>query len=719
MRTRSSLAHAVLIALGVPLAAHAAEPSAEAATLADIVVTATKREARLQDVPLSVTALSGDDLERIGAKRIDDYVAAVPGLAFASNGSNSGVLSIRGIATSALAGNTQSPVALYYDDVPALDPFAPLTVPDLQLFDVESVEVLRGPQGTLFGSGAMGGAIRVQTRAPDLSEMGGHFEVNGLATSHGGEGGGASAALNVPLIDGKLALRIVGFGRRDPGFVDNTRTGSSEINRQDSWGGRARVRWRPNEELTIDLRASVEDARPDDAPYIPYGSTKLQSTAFAPQPVGMRAETYALNVRYDLQRVSFTSVTHYNERSGRLSRDFTPLISAILGPLGVNGPAPVIVTGPSRTFGQELRVASAGASDLQWLLGAIYLDNRRVDIEGLTVQGAGAFLAPIGFPGDSLFDSFSTIDVTEKALFGEVSWRFAPQWTATLGARTFRNTLSFDSQANGIVNGGSTAIARSKHERATTPKFALSFAPTTDLTIYVQAAKGYRVGQNNLGPSVDPGSGQPIPTSYGPDSLWNYELGAKFTSPDRRYRAAATVYRINWSDIQLQAASASGFAYVANVGRARSNGAELEFAALPAPGVEIGLAASHVDAKITRVPSNVAALVGDPLPGSAKWTLGDYVSWTFAPAVNGYARIDHRYVGRAYSDLNRPTALEYGNYHVVNLRLGARVLGFDAALYADNVADRFAYVSAVKFAGSAYAVPLRPRTFGVSFAREF
>jgi outer membrane receptor protein involved in Fe transport len=719
MRPRSPLAHAILLVLAAPAPSTAAESPPESAALADIVVTATKREARLQDVPLSITALTGDELQRSGALRIEDYVGSVPGLAFASNGANSGVLSIRGISTSSLAGNTQSPVALYYDDVPALDPFAPLTVPDLQLFDVERVEVLRGPQGTLFGSGAMGGAIHVQTRAPDLAAFGGQVEIDGVSTSHGGTGGGASAALNLPIVSGTLAARLVAFGRREPGFVDSARYGSKDIDDQDNWGGRVRLRWQPTDSLTLDASARIEDARPDDAPYVPYGSTRPASQAFVPQPVPTRVTTYALDVRYELPDVSFTSVTHHNERQGRLARDFTPLIAALLGPLGVNGPAPVTAEGPSRTFGQEFRVASSGESAIQWLVGAIYLDNERIDIERLVVPGAGALLAPIGFPSDALFATDSVIDITEKALFGEVSWRFAPRWTATAGARTFRNTLAVDNRADGIINGGPSALARSKREHATTPKFALTFAPSADATIYVQAAKGYRVGQNNLSPASDPASGQPIPTGYGPDSLWNYELGAKLTSPDRRYRVAAAVYRIDWSDIQLQAASASGFAYIANAGRARSNGVELELAARPLPGLELALAASHVDTKLTRVPSNVAALAGDPLPGSAKWSIGDYATWTFAPDVNGYLRLDHRYVGRTYSDLNRPTALAYGNYHVVNLRLGARLFGLDAAVHVDNAADRFAYVSAVRIAGTANAVPLRPRTIGVSFACEF
>lgn len=711
-----------LLAGGVAACATVGAQGAEsdaAVVLEEVVVTATKRAERLQDVPIAVTALTEEDLRRRGAERIEDYVAAVPGFSYASNGGNSGVLAIRGIATSTLAGNTQSPVALYFDDAPMLDSFAPLGIPDLQLFDVERVEVLRGPQGTLFGSGALGGAIRVQTRSPDLAQFEGGAQLHVRHVDDGALSYGASAAVNIPLVTDTLAVRLVGNYRLDGGYVDAARLGLAQANESRSAGGRMRLRWVPTERLTFDAIVNIQDDDPDDGAYVDYNGRRLTGSAFAPQPVTNETKLYQIAVNYDFGPLNLTSLSNYADRTTVVNRDFTSIILAALGPLGVSGPSPVSSTGPSKIFSQEFRLASDGEGAVRWLVGLYYLDGERGSEERLPNVGAGAILAPFGFPSDLLFTGSAVIDSTEKAVFGEVSWDFAPRWTATIGLRSFDNETRFDGTADGIVNGGFTRTTRVTTENATTPKIALAFKPAENVNLYAQGAKGYRVGQNNLTPVADPTSGLPIPTNFGPDSLWNYEVGMKASFLQKRLFVDTSIYWIDWDDIQLQASTASGFNYVDNVGQARSRGVELQLRALPSPSVEVGVAASFNDAEITDAAANAVAVRGDRLPGAAKSAFSEYLSWRFAPAVDGYLRIEHQYSGKAFSDLNNATALTFGDYHRFNLRVGGVWNQYEWMLSVNNLTNEDAYQSAVRLPIGASAVPLQPRSIGFSVRTEF
>jgi outer membrane receptor protein involved in Fe transport len=721
MRSINRAVRTVLAATAGLAASHAAmsSTSIEGAGLEEIIVTATKRSERLQDVPVAITALTGVELERRGAVRLEDYVAAVPGLAFASNGGNSGVLAIRGVATGTLAGNTQSPVALYYDDVPALESFAPLGMPDLQLFDVDQVEVLRGPQGTLFGSGSLGGAIRVQTAKPDLGKFGGKAEFSGNTIDGGGNGFGVAAAVNLPLIEDELGVRLVGTYRRDGGYVDNSRLGATDVNEGESYGFRGRLRWKPTERLTVDALINSQNDEPEDGAYVAYAGKEFVGDSYVKQPVAIDNSNYQLAVEYELDVATLTSLSSYADRITVLTRDFTPPIIGALSPLGVTGVAPVDSRGPSRSFSQELRLASRGDGALKWLAGAYYLDSHRESHERILVPGAGAVLAPFGFPSDLLFVSDSDIDTTEKALFGEVSYEFVQDWTLTVGARTIRNDVKFDTVSDGIVNGGPSRVQRDTSEKATTPKVALAWRVSPQVNLYARAAKGYRIGQNNLTPATDPTSGLPIPANYSSDSLWNYELGAKTLFLEGRLSMDGALYDIEWDDIQLQASSATGFNYIDNVGKARSRGAEFQVRALPAPNLELGLAVTYTNAEITEVAPNVNARVGDQLPGTPEWMVSDYISWTFAPSLAAFLRLEHQYFGEAYSDLNNPTALTFGDYNRFNLRTGITLSRFDLMLSVDNLTNTYAYVSAVQLPIGPTAVPLRPRTIGLTVRTSF
>jgi len=689
--------------------------NAPASDQSDIVVTATRRLERVQDVPISISVLTDANLRRTGADRFDDYLRTVPGVTFNSNGANSSTFTIRGINTSTLAGNTQSPVAVYYDDLPTLDTFGPLLTPDIRLFDTDRVEVLRGPQGTLFGSGSLGGAIRIISNKPRFDRTETRFEASLATTANGDPSYALNGALNLPLITGKAAIRVVGYIRRDGGFVDNERTGRDDVNRQSSFGGRIAARIAPFEALTVTATAAYQRDRPYDSGITRYNAGDWIADSFVPQPARQSLTTYNLVGELDLGFARLTSSSTYARRTGQIIRDFSPVIFAGLGPLGIVNPTPFSVSDTSKSLAQEIRLASNSAGPLSWLVGGFYLHNRRGLNELAVSEGAGAILAPIGFPSDALYSDDIRFRTIEKALFGEASFRFTPRFTVTAGARLFSDSVRFAIDAEGLLNGGVSSVQRRTKDEALSPKFALRFEPTDRLTFYAQAAKGYRIGQNNLTPITDPVSGLPIPADYGPDSLWNYEVGAKTQLFNRKLRLNLALYHIDWRDIQLQVQSAAGFQFLDNAGRARSRGVEVEAVANLLPGLEFGLSGTLNDAGLRQVSPGSVATPGDRLPGAPKFTSSEYIQYEgrILQLERVYLRLQHSYAGKAFASLNNATSLTFGDYHLFQARAGAYFGRIEIAAFGDNLFNSHARANAFQLPIGPSAIRLRPRTVGL------
>jgi outer membrane receptor protein involved in Fe transport len=685
----------------------------------DIVVTATRRVESIQKVPAAITALDEDALKQMGADRFDDYARTVPGLVFNQNGTNSGTFAIRGISTSVTANGTQSPVAIYYDDIPALLPTAAVVAPDLRLFDVERIEVLRGPQGTLFGSGAMGGAIRVITNKPKFDVVEGKAEGTLAFTDGGDPSYAANLAMNLPVAE-NAAVRMVGYYRRDGGYVDNVVYNKKNVNKEQSYGLRAALRIQPTDALTVTAQFSYQKDDPEDNAYVIYGGSGYTFNSYIPQPVTNRMTTGNLAIEYDLDFAVLTSSTTYSGRKNRISIDFTPVTQALLG---LSDPAPVVDHLTSDMFIQETRLASNGTGPLKWVVGAYYSNVKQDIREKLVVEGAGAVFAPIGFPSDTLLEALYRLKTTEKALFGQVDYEVLPRLTATAGVRLFENFAGAEATADGLLNGGPTFDERSAKENAATPKFGLSYQATPDVMIYGQAAKGYRVGQNNLLPLVDPATGAPIPAFYGSDSLWNYEVGLKSNLFGRKLTANISLYYIDWTNVQLPSISVSGFKYIDNAGDARSKGVEAELRLRPGGGIELGSTLTYNSSRMTRILPGVDAVVGDRLPGTPKLALSNFaqVNVPLVDGTEGYVRASHIYSGKAYSNLNNATALTYGDYNKFDLRAGIITGDWEFVVFIDNLTNADDYASAFIAPGSSAptAVRLKPRTFGLTVRSDF
>jgi outer membrane receptor protein involved in Fe transport len=685
-----------------------------ATQIEEVVVTATKRTEDIQKVPFTVTALGEKDIKARGAQSVEQAIAYVPGVSFSSNGTNSGSYSIRGVSTSTSVVNTQSPVALYIDDINILDPAYPKVTTNLRMFDIARVEVLEGPQGTLFGSGALGGAIRVITNKPDLGAFEAATQDTVAFTNGGGTSYSFNGMVNAPLVQDKLALRVVGYYDRGAGWVDNSTRGESDVNRSVSQGGRVELKWAATPDLTFVASALVEDDKPRDSAYSYYANHEYNWDGAVPNANYNNTKIYSLSGDYDLGWASATSITTYADRQESALADFTAVATGLLG---ITAPSPIDDSGPSRTFSQELRLASPSTDRLRWLVGGLYMNNRRTVDETVLIPGSGALF---GAPSDVVSFADTRTRIREQALFGEVSFDLQPSLTLTAGARAFKDTIWIDQAVSGTLVGSSATSSKSD-ESAVTPKINLAFHPTEATMIYAQAATGYRIGQVNTVAS-DPLSGEIIPSASRPDSLWNYELGEKSSFFNGRLLLNVAAYYIDWSDIQLdQKTLASGIFYTANAGKAHVEGVEVEIKGRPTAELELGGSLSLNHSRLVSVNPTVVATIGDRLPGSAPVNAVGYAqyTWPLNGTANLFGRVDVRYVGKAYSDLENATSLTYGRYTDVSLRGGVEWDDYAVTAFVNNVGGGRGAVSAFPLFNQPVAIRQTPLTAGVTLDARF
>lgn len=709
MNRGKSFTRAMLYGSVAVIAMSAPEALAQEQSIETVVVTASKRAVDIQKVPFSVTALTEKDLTARGAGSVEQALDYVPGVTFSSNGTNSGSYSIRGVSTSSSVVNAQSPVALYIDDINILDPNYPKVTTNLRLFDVSRVEVLEGPQGTLFGSGALGGAIRVITNKPDASGFAGEAQATVQSVHGGGTGYDLNGMVNIPLVADKLALRVVGYYQHAAGWVDNTSIGQNNVNHAISAGGRVELGWYPTDDLHVIATALFENDRPHDSAYSFYNSRAYQWDGVVQNTNYNRTNIYSLTGDYDLHWAKFTTITTYADRKESALADFTPTVLALLG---AAIPSPIVDAGPSKTFSQEVRLASPDNGRFRWMIGGLYSNNRRTVQETVTVPGSHFLL---GGTSDVVSIANTRTGIREKAVYGELAYDILPDLTATVGARYFSDNLKTNQVIGGALQAPSTA-ANKTHESALTPRFNLSYKVTPTSMIYAQVAEGYRVGQVNTA-ITDPISGQKIPDASGPDHLWNYELGSKNTFLDGRLVTNVSVYHIDWNDIQLdQQTLASGIYYVANAGKAHINGAELKLDYHPTSAWSFGGSLSVLKSRLDKVNATVAALKGDTLPGSAPVSISGYVQIT-EPVGNDatvFGRLDAKYGGKKYADLVNSTSLVYGRATDINLRAGVSWGSYTLTAFVENIANGDAKVSAFPAFAVPVAIRQQPRTFGLT-----
>lgn len=705
----------------------------------EVVVTAEKRAENLQDVASSVSSLGGEKLEALHATQLSDYAAHVPGLAVSDGGSpGSSRVILRGLSV----GGDVSTVGIYVDDAPFGSSSGFLRgathTLDVLPYDLERVEVLRGPQGTLYGANTMGGLIKYMTRKPDMNawqaRMGGE-----MSSVHGSDdlSWAMRASVNAPLVEDKLAVRASFFNTESAGYIDNARLGLNDVNSVTQRGGRASLAWQATQDLSITLSALIENIDADENAIVSLDPTGLASVGaalanenFIREAAQQRIRYYTAQLDWQLDAASLRSISSYSTSSIEERADTTRLFGVafpVLGPRLGLGP---LDTGVSlqhveldlTKFTQELRLASPAGQRWEWLLGTFYTHEQAENgqlVRSLTTSGA-----PI--PGlDPFAVAFLPTSYEEVAAFGNVLYRFSGRFDVGFGLRVTRNEQEYRQIASGIPLIASGDFAARSDENVTNFAVSPRYHVSEDVMLYARVASGYRPGGPNV---VD----AELPAAYRADEIVSYETGVKAQFLQRRAQLNAAVFLIDWQDVQV---SRVGQAVngLANGGRARSQGIEISAVYLPVAMLQLELNGAYTKAELRDAIELApllppAGLPGDQLPDTPRWSGSlrlDYERPLSSSAAFSTAAA-YRYVGERYSSTQSdPKALLLPSYRLVDLHAGIATDRWNVRLFAKNVTDERAYSSWTRLDdvlgnfNQIRAVVLQPRTVGLSVDVSF
>jgi len=732
---RTCVALAAGAAFGLPAAAQTADAAAppaaaasgtapaKAAPIGDIQrveVTAGKRKQFASEVAGTVTALSGARLEQLGTMDAEDLFKLSPGVQFSKDNADGAMISIRGIGTNTVSDNVvfgQSPTGIYIEDVPVTDPYVYISTPDVVPFDLERVEVLRGPQGALYGSASLGGAVRYLYARPDLKQDAFSLLTGVSSVSHGGVGWNADAMGNVVLSKDAAALRLVVTKRKDPGYIDNVTTGKKQINENDAESARVILALKPARDLDVTASYSTQQSKQGGDGGVSPSSDELAIAAPTDARILSKFSLASLQANWEVGGLRLTSLTGWNTKTRNQDNDLTYLLVpdfTIYG--GIAYPqvdrALNFERRNSRSFTQEVRLAPANPGDFNWLVGAFHQRAAFFRSELVTLPGAND---PDNLPDDIYFQTARDGVATENSLFADLDWKVTPQWSVGAGARYFRTKVDFQRS-----NFGAPYVEFDSKENGTTPKFSTRYQFTPEVAAYATASRGYRYGGINTIGSLP----------YSSDSLWNYETGLRL-QPAKGLSLDLSLFMLDWKNIQMQTTNTDGFVIITNAAKARSSGFEAALGWRPAQEFSLNASLALTDAKLRASFVSAAGRAvdsGTELPGVAKIQSTLDATWHFAGPFQTNASLSGvlQYVGKRNAQIDADLVLPA--YTTADLRLAFGLGNWEATAYVQNVTDKRGQSSAqVNY--STYQnpgqvnftewYPIKPRTFGVSLRYDY
>jgi iron complex outermembrane recepter protein len=735
------IASTILLALP----AHAQTPQEALASGADsteIIVTANRRDERLIDAPLTVNVVSPENLIESGARNLGDYLYTVPGVNYAKDGREGrGDITIRGLTS----GNLATPmVSTYVDDVPigSTTRFADgVSAYDQRLLDLGRIEILKGPQGTLYGASAMGGVVRYLTNRPDPSRFKGSAQGELSTTVGGAANYTLNAVLNAP-INSNAAVRVAGFYAKDGGHIDATGPAAGKnVNGTETYGARASVAADLGEAVKVMFSAQYQKSDQDGTSYVDYSLATGQPLVGTTTRAGLRSrepqrqenQLYSLVLDGDLGFAKLTSITGYQRQVFTSRRDFGSIYSVFAG---FFPPFIPITAAEDRRranlskWTQEVRLTSPSGRTLEWIVGAFYA-NEKGGIAQDIVQSY-ATPAPTGTPllfgpGAGFVSRYEEI-----AGYATVNLNLSKRFTLTGGIRVSENKQRVLQINGGILAPGPTDLRTSKDSPITYTGTA-TFKIDPQNNLYARVATGYRAGGPNLG-LVDPLTGRPLTTSpiYGSDTLISYELGYKGRLPGNVVNWEAALYQLDWSNIQ-QVIFSNGSAAISNFGKALIKGAELSVNLRPVDGVRFGGSLSVIDARLrTDSPVGLQAVAGSRLPNSAELSgnLNARYDFDISEATRAFIQVDQNFTGARNASFDRQTTA-FGSrpnfvlpaFRQTDVTVGVDFERFKISAYARNVFDTKALLAAdttqAPFGLSVLATPIRPRTIGIVASANF
>jgi iron complex outermembrane recepter protein len=780
----SAVVIAILGVAALPRAGLAADSGSAAgaaeASLEEIVVTAEKRSSTVDKTAISITAVSGEDMQNRGITDFATLAADIPGISMRTNGPGQTEFEMRGMTSS---GGNSPTVGFYLDDVPMTAPAAAQNgkvVIDPSLYDLNRVEVLRGPQGTLYGSGSMGGTIKLVTNQPNLTEFQGSAQAILSGTDGGGFNHNENVMLNLPLIDNQLALRIVASQASTSGWIDRivlsdfpqplnggltrgdvaaapVQSITKGSNFETMTGTRITLTWKPIDDLTITPMIFYQRVT-QDGPSV-YDSVPGTLAHYQPYSIAEPySDTITLNslaINYKFADFEVSSSTSYWHRLSQQTQDGSenfegplsgvgPNSESFYGPLAT-GPIFGVETDPSQQFSEELRAASTGNGNLSWVVGLFYSDFKSE--WGLITDITNP--AAYGVSIDTVWNLTQPTHITQDAVFGELTYAFTDQWKLTGGLREYHytNDLNMSFAGFGGPTGTNTPITTTvdQSNTGTNPKVSLSYEPNKDTLWYLTAAKGFRPGGGNqplpitsvspVGPCIEAGltalgypAGKPAPSSYAPDSLWSYELGEKAKFFDNRLKINSSVFYEVWKDVQLEELPC-GYPLFDNANSANIYGGELEVQALLATAWTLRASVGYTHAELAE--TSHGFIEGDRLPDVPFWT-GD-INLNYQTAINEKlsfsALAENVFTGNRV-DLTFPggvtdTQTPVPSYDLTNIRAGITSTDrWSAFLFANNVTNKHANLDnmiQLTLANASYnrVESNQPLTIGVDLSYRF
>ncbi len=759
---------AALIAAGSVAPTMAADEDERGFTgLEEIVITASKREQTLQEAGMSVTAIGAQDLERMGATSFQDFAVRVPNLGFGNESDgrfNANSPAIRGV----FGDNT---TGFYIDDTPLPASIQP------RVIDVSRIEVLRGPQGSLYGARSMGGTIRLITKQPDFEGTSGSAHATLSTVKEGDINWSVDASVNLPIVEDKLAVRATAYFGQNSGIFDrvyqpdwvNAQTGetiantapSFDVNENvddESYGGFQLVaKAQIAENVTFVPKVMYQKIDADGLPFADISPDNFTQVRFfdTEEPGSDRWWLISGTLNWDIDAGSIVSTTSYfdrflderEEEHHFLHFLFNQVIGIPLDPLE----SPLDENERFKSFVHETRYTSDFDGPFQVTAGIFYQRNKnRLRYDPPSLQpGLNDAIDAATFPGlaadcvdgfclttpDLIFTTDNFFNTKEYAVFGEITFDVSEAISITAGGRYYNTETDAVIDSDGFANGGPTHIEGEQSENGFNPKVLVQANLNENFDIYASAAKGYRIGgvNGNISQTLcgDEMAALGISRSdvetFDSDTLWSYEAGMKSRLADNRVSLNISGYFIKWSDISQQNRLACGFQFVDNAGQAEIKGFEIEMTAAPIEGMTLVAALGHADAKITNTGGVAGVSVGDRIQGVPNWTAtasGEYV-FPLTSDMEGLLRADFNYYGVSFSSNNEAiNPRKRPSWNVLNLRAGVIIEDWEVTLFVDNVTNEHNNLAdsrsiAAETPGRQRLVTNRPRTIGVDVRTRF
>jgi iron complex outermembrane receptor protein len=711
----------------------------------EVIVTANKRSESIREIAGSVGAVRGDDLEKQNMKDLEGFLKLIPGVSLNKQDAGSSSPSIRGIASDTRLGIAQAPTGIYIDEVPFTGPYASFHTVDINPFDLQRVEVLKGPQATLYGSNSFAGTIRYILEKPRLGAWEAKISYDRVSISEGADGASTQAALNIPLGE-EFALRIAGVTRTTPGYIDDLSVGKGveDANSGDQQQVRALAQWSPAAvPLQLNIAYIKQDSQQDDAGFADQKERLERRNTPTPNVIVNGFELLNLTGNYDLPWASLSS------SSALLKKELTSESDGAraLGTADQNTTVTKIpASSAEESFSQEIKLSSLDDNDSawRWLVGLWFTKYDNDFYLGIHQEAtvAGQLITfPDALPiieSSDVYNQYMTSTGDEKAIFGELGVTFWERWTATLGARVYKTVLESESHLNGSLTLVATGQPTNDSlatlaEEGVSPKASLKYEHSESFSVYGLVSRGFRFGGNQfIKPPIIFNSDDSIPESYRSDELWNYEVGVRTQWFDQALTLDATAFYSEWTDVQIQRAAVKGlFNYVDNVGGAESKG--LEVAIFLAPfantfldGLTLSSTAAYIQAVTTvDFPAGQETVAsGARLPGTPEYQIANVLSYT---RQIGSARtnisLTHSHVDT--SPVNIFNTEQAGGYDLIDLGVQLELPEITGSptvfVGVKNVFDKYELAGATADPAQSYTDYhfIRPRALEISISAFF